>query len=222
MVHIDFLKYIPYYSGLSSAELESIRKLTIEKTVDKEEIILLEGESSEVLYFLVSGVVKVFKASAEGKEQILKIVSPGESLNDVPIFDGSPNPASAEAMTPTLLYGIRKNDILAILLDYPQTALNAVRVLASEVRHLASLVEDLSFRHVIARVAKILLEHAQDGPGPRPRLTHQEMASMAGAAREIIGRSLKILEQEGAIRLDRHRIVITDKEALGTMAGVVT
>jgi len=87
-------------------------------------------------------------------------------------------------------------------------------VLAGQVRQLVSLVEDLSFRHVIGRVAKILLEHAGDGTGPRPQLTQQEMAAMAGTAREVVGRSLKTLEEEGMIRLDRHRIVITDKEAL--------
>jgi len=93
-------------------------------------------------------------------------------------------------------------------------ALNVIRVLAAQVRNLVSLVEDLSFRHVIGRVARILLDHAGDGTMPLPRLTQQEMAGMAGTAREVVGRSLKALEEEGAIRLDRHRIVITDKEAL--------
>jgi CRP/FNR family transcriptional regulator len=82
------------------------------------------------------------------------------------------------------------------------------------VRHLVSLVEDLSFRHVIGRVAKILLEHAGDGTGREPRLTQQEMAAMAGTAREVVGRSLKALEEAGAISLDHHRIIIRDKEAL--------
>ena len=80
-----------------------------------------------------------------------------------------------------------------------------------------SLVEDLSFRHVIGRVAKILLEYAGDGAGPRPRLTQQDMAAMVGTAREVVGRSLKALEDEGAIRMERHRIVITDKEILKEM-----
>jgi len=83
-----------------------------------------------------------------------------------------------------------------------------------------SLVEDLSFKHVIDRLAKILLEYAGDGTGSRPRLTQQEMAAMAGTAREMIGRSLKTLEADGIIRLDRHRIVITDSEALKELAGV--
>jgi CRP-like cAMP-binding protein len=213
-VQLEFLKGILYFSGLSLAELESIRKLVFEKTADRAEMVLLEGEPAENLYFVASGVVKVFKTSAEGKEQILSIVRPGESFNDVPVFDGGPNPASARAMGPVLLYGIKKNDMKAILREHPRIALNVIKVLARRVRHLVSLVEDLSFRHVIGRVARILIEHIGGEMGRGPRLTQQEMAAMAGTAREVVGRSLKALEEQGAIKMDRHRIIITDKEAL--------
>lgn len=213
-VQLEFLKSILYFSNLGLAELESVRKLVFEKTANRAEMVLLEGESAANLYFVASGVVKVFKTSAEGKEQILSIVRPGESFNDVPVFDGGPNPASAQTMGPVLLYGIKKNDMEAILRDHPQLALNVIKVLAKRVRHLASLVEDLSFRHVISRVAKILLEQTRGEMGRGPRLTQQEMAAMAGTAREVVGRSLKALEEEGVIRLDHHRIIITDKEAL--------
>ena len=211
---LEFLKSVPYFSGLSLAELESIGKLVFEKTADRAETVLIEGESASNLYFVASGVVKVFKTSTEGKEQILSIVRPGESFNDVPIFDGGPNHVSAQAMGPALLYGIKKQDIEAILRDHPQIALNVIRVLARRVRQLVSLVEDLSFKHVIGRVAKILFEHIGGEMGHGPRLTQQEMAAMAGTAREVVGRSLKVLEEEGAIKLDRHRIIITDKETL--------
>jgi len=213
-VQLEFLKSILYFSDLGLAELELIRELIFEKTVDRAEMVLPEGEPATNLYFVASGVVQVFKTSAEGKEQILSIVRPGESFNDVPIFDGGLNPASARAMGPVILYGIKKNDMEAMLVDHPKIALNVIKVLASRVRHLLSLVEDLSFKHVIGRVAKILLEHIGDETGRGPRLTQQEMAAMAGTAREVVGRSLKTLEEEGAIKFDRHRIIITDKEML--------
>jgi CRP-like cAMP-binding protein len=213
-VQLEFLNSVLYFSNLDLAELESIRNFVFEKTADRAEMVLLEGESAATLYFVASGVVKMFKTSAEGKEQILSIVRTGESFNDVPIFDGGSNLASARAMGPVLLYGIKKNDMEAILRNHPQIALNVIKVLASRVRHLVSLVEDLSFKHVIGRVAKILLEHVGGEMGRGPRLTQQEMAAMAGTAREVVGRSLKALEEEGAIKLDRHRIIIRDKQAL--------
>lgn len=221
-VQIDFLKSIPYFSGLSPAELDSIRQRLFEMKAERGEVILLEGEPAEALFFVVSGVVKVFKTSIEGKEQILSIVRPGESFNDVSVFDGGPNPTSAQAMGPVVLYTIKNNDLKVILREHPQVVLNIIKVLAEQVRQLVSLVEDLSFRRVIGRVAKILLEHVGDGTGPRPQLTQQEMAAMAGTVREVVARSLKALEEEGTIRLDRHRIVITDKEALQEMVETST
>jgi len=217
---LEFLRRIPYFSDLGPSELESVRKLVFEKTADRAEALLLEGESPEHLYFVASGVVKVFKTSAEGKEQILSIVRPGESFNDVAVLDGGPNPAGARAMGPVLLFGIKKNDMAMLLRHHPSIALNVVRVLAAMARRLIALVEDLSFRHVIGRVARILLEHAGGEMGGGPRLTQQEMAAMAGTAREVVGRSLKALEEEGVIRLDRHRIVIVDKEALQSIMEV--
>jgi CRP-like cAMP-binding protein len=213
-IQLEYLKSILYFSGVSLAELESISKLVFEKTADRAEMVLLEGEPAENLYFVASGVVKLFKTSVEGKEQILSIVRPGESFNDISIFDGEPNPVSAQAMGPVLLYGIKKNEMEAIVRNHPQIALNVIKVLVKRVRHLLSLVEDLSFKHVIGRVAKILVEHIGGEISRGPRLTQQEMAAMAGTAREVVGRSLKELEEVGAIKLDRHRIVITDKEAL--------
>jgi len=213
-VQLDFLKRIPYFSGLGLADLESIKKLVFERSAERAEMVVLEGEPAANLFFVASGAVRVFKTSAEGKEQILSIVRPEESFNDVPIFDGGPNPASARTMGPVLLYGIKRNDMEVILGNRPQIALNVVKVLAKRVRQLVSLVEDLSFRHVISRVAKILLEQTKGETGHGPRLTQQEMAAMAGTAREVVGRSLKELEEQGTIRLDHHRIIVADKEAL--------
>jgi len=214
---LELLKSTPYFSGLSSTELESISKLVFEKSYERGEMLLLEGETAEALYFVASGAVKVFKTSAEGKEQILTIIRPGETFNEVPIFNGDLNPASAQAMVPVLLYGIRKNDLEVILRKYPQVALNVIKVMANRLRHLVSLVEDLSFRRVIGRVARILLENAGDGAAPRPRLTQRDMAAMAGTAREVVSRSLKTLEEDGVIRVGRHRIIITNRDVLKKM-----
>lgn len=220
-VEVEHLKSIPYFAGLSSAELESMKTLVFEVEAERGKLLLLEGELSEALYFVVSGAVKVFKTSPDGKEQILQIMRPGEAFNEVPVFDGGLNLASAQAMGPVVIYGIKKENLENILRNHSKVALNAIRVLSQKLRHVVSLVEDLSFRHVHARVAKILLEYASDGSGDRQRLTQQEMAAMAGTAREMIGRSLKELMDEGIIRLERHRIVIADKEALKRMAGMV-
>lgn len=219
-VQLDFLKNIAYFAGLSEAELEPVRKHAFEKSMEKGEIVVYEGEPAETLYLVASGVLKIFKTSAEGKEQILTLVRPGDSFNDVPVFGGGQNLASAEAMMPVTLYGIRKTSFYDILKGNSKVALNAIEVLCQRVTHLVSLVEDLSFRQVTGRVAKILFEHARSGGDGKPKLTQQEMAAMAGTAREMVGRSLRVLEEEGTIRLERHRIIIADEKALKEEAGI--
>ena len=218
-VNNSFLKSVAYFPGLSTEELDSVKKLIFEKKVERGDIIVFEGDPPEALYFVSSGVVKMFRTSAEGKEQVLNIVRPGESFNDVPAFDGGPNLASAQAMGPVTLYGIPKHSLDLFLQEHPRVAVSVANVLAAQVRHLVSLVEDLSFRPVVGRVAKVLLEYAGDGTSPGQQLTQQDMAAMAGTAREVVSRSLKVLQSEGVIEIDRHRIVITDKEALRGIAG---
>jgi len=216
-IETEFLKTISYFEGLSTNELDSIKPIVFEKKYERGKIIIHEGDEAEAIYFVVSSVVKVFKTSIEGKEQILGIIRPGDSFNDVPVFDDGLNPASAQAMGDVVLYELGKSEFKAILHNHPQIAINTIKVMAGQVRRLVTLVEDLSFRNVIGRVAKILLEYASDEMGSGPRLTQQEMAAMAGSAREVVGRSLKTLEEEGMIKLNRQRILITNKEALREM-----
>ncbi len=218
MITAELANTIPYFSGLGPDALQALRLALFEKRVERGEIVLLEGEASGALFFVVEGAVKVFKTSPEGKEQILSIVRPGDAFNDIPVFDGGANPASAQAMGPALVYGISRADLMRVVAGHPQLAANVIRMLAQRLRQMVALVEDLSFRPVIGRVAKILLQYATDTTDPRPRLTQQDIAAMAGTAREVVGRSLKALEEDGAIRLEKHRVVITRKTSLQQLA----
>lgn len=212
-----FVCNIPYFDGLSEDEHQSIKKLAIEKNYERGDIIIYEGDKATALYVVCSGAVKIFKTSIEGKEQILSIARPGDSFNDVGVFDEGLNPASAQAMGDAAIYELGQKELNTLLQNYPIVAHNTIKVLAERVRELVTLVEDLSFRHVIGRVAKILLEYAGSDQEDGPRLTQQEMAAMAGSAREVVGRSLKTLEEDGLIKLNRHRVIITDIEGLRGM-----
>ena len=209
------LAKIHYFTGLSPDELESVKKfIAFEKKVEKGEIILVEGDQSDYMYFMVSGAVKVYKRSANGKEQILNIATTGESLNDMSTFDGGGSAANMLAMTPVRLYAIRKRDMQALFTEYPKVARNVARVLASRVRRDSSLVEVLSFDQVISRLAKLILKQAAAGGDLLPHFTQQDLAAMVGTSRVVVNRSLRTMEEKRAIRLERRRIVITDEEAL--------
>ncbi len=211
------LRAIPEFSLLSDEELVQVRSLIRERQVQRGEILFFEGEPGEWLYSIRSGRVKVFKTSADGKEQVLRIFHAGETFNDVPVFDGGPNPASAMVLEEGVVYALWREDVRQVLANHPAIALSVIQVLASRLRYMVGLVEDLSFKHVSARVAKALLLHSAEIEGKTAhRLTQQELAALVGTAREVVGRVLKALEQEGAIDLEQGRITILSREQLET------
>ncbi len=217
-ISTDALSQIHYFDGLSHSELKAVKQyIAFEKTIEKGETLLYEGDRSDYMHFVISGAVKVYKRSINGKEQILNIASTGESLNDVSTFDGGGSAADMLAMTPVRLYAVRKEDMKTLFSRYPRVALNAVGVLASKVRGDSSLVEVLSFDLVISRLAKFLLKQAATGAHTLPLLTQQDLAAMVGASRVVVNRSLRTMEEKGAIRLVRRRIVITDEGVLKTL-----
>jgi CRP-like cAMP-binding protein len=214
----EVLRAIPEFAQLDTAELAIVGQLVHTRHLARDEVLFLEGEPGTALYYIRSGLMKIFKTSADGREQVLRLFHAGESFNDVPVFDGGPNPASAMALEPTDLYVIYRRDLLPLLASHPNIAIGVIQVLASRLRYMVGLVEDLSFRHVTARVAKILLTHSDElRPDAPHRLTQSEMAALAGTAREMVGRALKALEQEGAIAVNQGRIMIRDREKLAAM-----
>ena len=218
-----FLRSSPYFAELDSESLKVVQRCVRHASFSKNEIIFIEGEPAPKLYFVKSGRVKLYKTSDEGKEQVLRVIKGGDSFNEVSVFDGGPAPVSAEALEPTTVYHMNRADIFSILERHPTIALATVKVLAERLRHLTSVIEDLSFRHVTSRLAKLLLQYADHrsagtNSGLKERLTQQEMAAIIGTAREVVGRSLKALEKAGAIRIERHRIIICNTKLLEKMA----
>lgn len=216
-----FIKKHPYFSGLSREKLESVASRLQEKVYYKGELVIMEGEPCQAMYFIKAGTVRILKTSPDGKEQVLRMMSSGDSFNEVPVFDGGKNPASVETLVNTTLYILSRNDLISLVREYPDLALAVLKNMALNLRHLVSLVEDLSFLHVSSRVAKILLQYSPPGgalfeplPAEQGKLTQQQIASIVGTAREVVGRSLKSLEKEGAIKISRGKIQILDAKLL--------
>ena len=215
----EYLRTLPYFRGLSPEDLDRISRAMVELSFGKGEVVFLEGERSRGLYVVKSGRVRVFKSSTEGREQVLFMAQAGDSFNDVPVFDGGPNPASASAMEPAILYLIPGEAVLSLVAGCP-AAVAMLRQLGTRLRHLATMVETLSFRTVVNRLAMLLANMAapDKGAAPVPRLTQDEMAAMIGSVRDVIGRALRHLERAGAIKIEGHRIIVVSVEKLKQMA----
>ncbi len=196
---LRFLSNLPYFRGLAAAELAQIAEHCHARQLDAGELLMLEGQPAEALYAVRSGSIRVFKTAIKGrKEQTLIVLGAGETFNDVPAFDGGPNPASAQALAQgTSVYTIPVGLVTHLLATNPRVSANVIHVLAARLRHLTMLVEDLSFRHVTQRLARLLVEES-DAAGA-VLLTQQEMATRIGTVREMVSRALRELERRTAV-----------------------
>jgi len=208
-----------YFAGIDAAQLEPIQHLFKELRLAKGSVILSQGYNTELLYFIVSGLVKVYKTSSNGKEQVLHLAPPGDSLNDVSLYDGGPNAAGMVALTPVVLYAINKKDILRVLRENPALMMNVIKALAQRIRRDSNLLEDLSSSQVLARLAKLFLgRYGGEESTAGLNLTQKDLASLVGSSREMVNRSLKAIEEMGGIRLSRRAVLILDKAVLQKIA----
>jgi CRP/FNR family transcriptional regulator, cyclic AMP receptor protein len=204
-----------FFDGLAVDDLEALGGAMFQRQYPAGQIVLLEGAASSVLYVVQAGRLKLYKTSTRGREQVLRLLRPGDMFNEVAVFDEGPNPASAQAIEDCTLYLLRQRDLMRFVAERPGIAIAITRTFARRLREALALVEDLAFRDVTSRLAKILLE---DHGGTTPRLTQELLAAMAGSRREVVGRALKALSQEGAVRLERGRIHVRDRQVLEQLA----
>jgi CRP/FNR family cyclic AMP-dependent transcriptional regulator len=220
---VDLLRRVSYFAGLSDALLAELAALSGERRYARGQVIFLEGEPCAGLHIVAEGAVRVYRMSPQGREQVLEQLGPGKTFNDVAVLDGGPNPASAMALTDAVLLLVSRDGIRRLAQAYPELAWALIESIAGRARHLVAMVEDLSLRSVRARLAKLLLAQAQHSAGQarieRDRMvTQAEMAARLGTVREMIGRALRELADDGLIAFDRHRIIILDRARLADVA----
>jgi CRP/FNR family cyclic AMP-dependent transcriptional regulator len=211
MVTVEDLRAMPLLASLDEATLADTARRARRCTFRPGQQILLEGEQPPGLFFVQRGRVRLSRTAPDGREQVLAMVAPGELFNLVPLFDGDPNPSTARAMSPVTCLLLPRADFIALLRRHPDLAMAALGAMARDLRELVGLVEDLAFRSVRARMARQLLAEAAEGAA---ELTHQELAERAGTVREIAGRALRRLAEEGLVRLERGRVIVLDPAGL--------
>lgn len=218
---IQALRCVRLFADLSDDELQFIANRALIQHRDAGEMIFVEGEPCQGLFVVRSGQVKIFKSSAEGREQVILISGPGSTIAELPVFDGGPYPASAVALADAALLEVRKEDVRQLCLERPEVALKLLRVVGSRLRHLLAMIEELSFTTVRQRLATLLLNEAQTNgqktPGGVEFLlpwTQQELAAQIGTVRELVSRNLSHFQSTGVIQVEGHRILVASLEKL--------
>jgi CRP/FNR family cyclic AMP-dependent transcriptional regulator len=208
------LENVPLFTGLRKQELTTIDQHTVAKTFPAHTIILREKEKSDSLYIILYGKVKVYVSEKDGNEVILNIQGRGDFFGEMALLDDVPRSASVMTMEPTRVSIMTKPAFRECLAQHPDIAYALIRALTERVRALTENVRNLALLDVYGRVARTLL-HLAAPAGDKliveQKLTHQEIANMVGASREMVSRILKDLEKKGFITVERKRITINEK-----------
>jgi CRP/FNR family transcriptional regulator, dissimilatory nitrate respiration regulator len=218
----EFLGNSQMFFALATDELEALLNITEQQTYQKGETIFWEGDAGTGFFLVISGKVKVFKVSPEGKEQILQVFGAHEHFAEVPAFDGQSFPASAAALERTELLFFPRTAFLELLKVHPSLAVNLLKVFARHLRRFAKVIEDLSLREVPGRLAAYLL-YLSDRTGNQNDveldLTKGQLAALLGTIPETLSRVFAKLSNEKIISLDGSTVKLLDLQRLKVLAG---
>jgi CRP/FNR family transcriptional regulator len=211
-------------AGLSPEELRTLAARAARQRFSAGELLFSEGEPCHGLHIIASGKVRIFKSSANGREQVLAVNLPGEAVAEIPVFDGGVYPASGIALEETQIVYISQRDFHGYCLEHPQVALKMLSVVGARLRRLVDIIEDLSFTTIRQRLVATLLKLAQTEGAATARgiefqlpSTHQELANQLGTVRELISRNLMRLQAEGLVEVDARRIIVKDMKGLSAL-----
>jgi CRP/FNR family transcriptional regulator len=218
------LEKTPLLSGLSQPELKMLASRTVRKLFNEGELLFSEGEPCGGLQIIVKGKVRIFKTSVNGREQVLAVNAPGESVAELPVFDGGSYPASAVAIEDAEVAFISRRDFHAFCIEHPEVALKLLSVVGARLRRLVGIIEELSFTTIRQRLIAVLVKLAQSEGTKTERgiefqlpATHQELANQLGTVRELISRNLMRLQAEGLLDVDARQIVVKDMKGLSAL-----
>ena len=215
------LRRVQFLKTLPDDVLDELACAGVERCLDRGELLFAEHDRCLGLIVVLTGAVKVFKLDARGRELTLDSELPGESVFELPLFDGGNYPASAEAMQDgTIVYIIRRERFGQFIAAHPQIAALALRALAVRTRKLIQMVEAHSLHSVRSRLAAYLLQTAGDRTRFTLTETNEVIGSRIGTVREVISRTLHSFKDAGLLRLSGRDITLNDPDALRQIAGI--
>jgi CRP/FNR family transcriptional regulator len=148
-------------SSLTAAELKLLSARTVRRSFHAGELLFSEGEPCHGLHIIARGKIRIFKTSLGGREQVLAMNHPGESVAELPVFDGGPYPASAMAVEDAEIAFISRHDFRAYCMEHPEVALKVLAVVGARLRRLVGIIEELSFTTIRQRLISTLLRLAE-------------------------------------------------------------
>ncbi|HET9027163.1 MAG TPA: Crp/Fnr family transcriptional regulator [Trueperaceae bacterium] len=216
----QLLSRVPLFQNAPERALEIAAAAVRKRVYEPNTTVFQEGDKGEALYILESGLVKLSKVDLGGHEKTLAILQTPAYFGEMALLGESTRSATAVTLGVVNAYLLFNDDFRKLIADYPTISLNLNATLAERLRGMDDESQILSYKDAQGRVAYVLLRLFQGGVVEHDneralvRLTHQELANLAGTSRETVTRALKALESEGVIETRPKEVFITDPQGL--------
>lgn len=213
------LQLSPIFHGMSDDETAGIAEICQIKKLEKREILFREGDRYMGFYIVRTGVLKIFKVGVDGREQVLRMVGPGDSFAEAPVGDRRSFPASVQAEKPAEVVLVPVGEFRDQMMRKPELGLRILASMSSQLRHLVTLIDDLTLKNVEARFALYLIRTGGKMPPERGQkievpVTWQVLATHLGCTSESVSRLLRLLKNRGTVKISGHTVTILEPESL--------
>ena len=220
-----YLKQFNFLETMTPEEMESLSEMVVDNQVKKKQPIFMAGDPSENLYFLKVGRVKITRVDESGKEFTLTLLEPGEIFGELGLFDESPRETSATALEDSIICLMKRRDFERYASHKPELSFKLSKLMGLRLRQIENRMEELLFRDVPSRLARLLLRLVDRHPRETKhglriniKLSQQELANLIGATREMTSSVLNSLKKEGLIKFESKYIYIINRKALEKIA----
>jgi len=217
----DIISNALLFHGLGEKEISRVGQIAVEKNFGKGEFVFSEGEDSNGFYIIGDGLVKIYKVSSDGKEQILHFLGPGEPFGEVPVFSGQRFPANAETVTESHVLFFPRPAFIDLITNNPSLALNMLAVLSVRLRQFTIQIENLSLKEVPARLAAYLIylaEEQKKEDSVTLSISKGQLASLIGTVPETLSRVFARMNGQKLIEVDDRHIRFLDRDGLEELA----
>ena len=211
------LRNVPLFSLLPEGQLQQLTRVLSRKAYPRNSTVIAAGDSADALYIVISGRLKVVMGDNEGREVILAILGQGEFFGEMGLIDQAPRSATVTTIEPSELLTITRADFTKCLRENFDLTMNVIRGLVKRLRAADSKIGSLALMDVYGRVARHLMETAENIDGQKvvtKKPTKQHIAKTVGASREMVTRVMKELETSGRIEVRARQILLRDSLAL--------
>jgi len=206
--HASCIENVPIFASLSCEEMAEIASITSAQTLEKGDMVYMAGDRGGKLYVLHVGRVKISRLNMSGKEQVIRVIGPGEFMGELSLFGSMPLTDNAEVIETSTMCVIEGAKLKGLMVKYTSIAFKVMDELSRRLEKVETLLEAISLNSVEQRLAQALLTLSGDKNDVILRMTKGDFASQMGMSQETLSRKLTVFQDNGLIALKGHKKIL--------------